>query len=72
MKWFRKRDEDTGSIDVDAAIEKTEDAKRRLSLSLPRVNQLSSFFAERQGQNGFGEDFEFSIESTLDARPKGI
>jgi hypothetical protein len=72
VRWFRKRDESTGSIDVDAAIEKTKEAKQRLSLSLPRVNQLSSFFEQRKGQNGFGEDFEYTIESTLDHRPQGI
>lgn len=70
MKWFKKREENTGSIDVDAAIEKTLEAKKRLSFSLPKVNQLSTYFAQRQGENGFGDDFEYSIESTLDARPK--
>lgn len=61
MRWFRKkRNSDTESIDVDAAIEKANTAKFRLSMSLPRVNQMSKFFEERKGQNGFGEDFEFT------------
>lgn len=70
MKLFKRREENTGSIDVDAAVEKSVAAKRRLAITLPKVNMLSSFFEERQGKNGFGEDFEWTFEATLDHRPE--
>jgi len=68
MSWFnRKKKVDTESIDVDATIEKVQAAKVRLAFSLPRVNELKVFFETRQTENGFGDDFEL----TLDLRPKG-
>lgn len=72
MKWFRKRDEDnTESIDVDEAIEKANAAKSRLAISRPRANQMSAFFEARRGKNGFGDDFEWTLDITLDHRPEG-
>lgn len=67
MRWFGKRRTDTGSVDVPSAIEKATRAKSRLLLSEDYANTISKFFEERKGQNGFGEDFEF----TLNPRTEG-
>lgn len=61
MNWFKKRKADTESIDIDAAIEKANTAKSKLSLNTPYVNRVSKYFEERKGKNGFGEDFEFTF-----------
>lgn len=71
MSWFKKRREPTESIDVDQAIEKANAAKNRLATTRTKVNIMSKFFAERQGENGFGQDFEWSIDVTLDHKPEG-
>jgi len=48
-------------------MEKVTSANVRLASSEASANRMSRFFEERKGQNGFGEDFEF----TLNPRTEG-
>lgn len=60
MRWLhRKRDDD--EIDPTEAIETAEAAKRLLTQNQPFVTRVSNYFENRQGQNGFGDDIEFTF-----------
>jgi hypothetical protein len=59
---FNKRKTDT---DHAAASQKADDAISRLEQQEQGVNRLSRWLINRDGQNGFGEDIEFTL------KPKG-
>lgn len=59
MIWpWRKKDD---RIDPVALARKAEESKRRTNSQQPRVNSITSYLHERKNQNGFGDDFEYTL-----------
>lgn len=58
MKWFMRHptrvDPEQLSAQADKSLQETSERQ-------PHVNALSSWLASRKDQNGFGEDFEFTL-----------
>lgn len=58
MKWFKRREP---RIDTAAIILKAEDSLKNTRDRQENVNILTTWLNNRNGKNGFGEDFEVSI-----------
>lgn len=48
-------------IDPDALTLKAEQSLRETEKKQPHVNAITSWLRRRDGQNGFGEDFEYTL-----------
>jgi hypothetical protein len=59
MKWFG-RNSGPDRVDPEASIKQAEETKRRVQANWPYVNRVSSYFENREGRNGFGEDVEMT------------
>lgn len=52
-------------VDPDALTKKASESIAKTRAQQPRVNAFSRFLGTRLDQNGFGEDFEYTL------RPRG-
>lgn len=64
MSWFRRKDRD--KIDPEQYIRKAEESLRQTRRRQSHVDYLSDTLGNRLVQNGFGEDFEYTL------RPKDL
>lgn len=64
MSWLRKKG--STRVDPDKLNQQAEEAIRITSDQQERVNTLTSYLNNRKNQNGFGEDFEYTL------RPRGV
>lgn len=62
MSIFGKRRQ---KLDLDALEKQATDALEQVKAQEPRVNYLATWLKNRENQNGFGEDFDWSL------RPRG-
>lgn len=58
MKMFRRREP---RIDTDAIMLQAEASIKKTEEQAPHVNALTTWLNNRNGKNGFGEDFEISL-----------
>lgn len=65
MRWliehvtrYIKRNE---RVDIDALDRKAEESIEQTVANQPKVNAVTSWLERRQNQNGFGEDFEYTL-----------
>lgn len=57
-RWFSRRDPRVDPAELDQLAEKSlEETRSRQE----HVNALTSYLETRKGQNGFGEDFEITL-----------
>lgn len=57
-KWFSKR---KPRIDPDEMTQMAEESLAETRERQAHVNAITSYLDRRQGQNGFGEDFEITL-----------
>jgi hypothetical protein len=57
-KWFSKR---TPRVDPEELARTAEESLRETRGQQAHVNALTSYLNDRQGQNGFGEDFGITL-----------
>ncbi|WP_291053751.1 hypothetical protein [Herbiconiux sp.] len=48
-------------IDPDELTAQADESMRRVAAQQPHVNALTSWLEARKDQNGFGEDFEYTL-----------
>lgn len=58
MTWFKRR---APRVDPDELDAQSEAAIRRVADQQPHVNTLTAYLERRKNQNGFGDDFEYSL-----------
>lgn len=58
MKMFRRREP---RVDTDAILLQAEESIKKTEEQAPHVNALTTWLNNRNGKNGFGEDFEISL-----------
>lgn len=58
LKWFGKS---KPRVDPDAMNRQAEESMAETRNRQDHVNALTSYLDRRQGQNGFGEDFEVTF-----------
>lgn len=57
MMWFRRKPR----VDTAAAERQADAAVQRITDQQPRVDALTSWLERRKNQNGFGDDFEYTL-----------
>lgn len=57
-KWLKRR---TPRVDPDELARTAEESLAETRRRQPHVNALTSYLNNRTGQNGFGEDFEITL-----------
>lgn len=57
-KWLKKR---APRVDPDEMSRVAEESLRETRNQQAHVNALTSYLNNRRGQNGFGEDFEITL-----------
>lgn len=60
MGYFAKRKNRSGS-NPDELIRKAEESLRQTTRQQPHVDRITSWLQNRENQNGFGEDFEYTL-----------
>lgn len=60
MGYFTRGEKKSGS-DPDALIRKAEASLRQTRNQQPHVDRMTSWLENRNIQNGFGEDFEYTL-----------
>ena len=58
MKWFRKH---PNRVDPEQLSAQAEKSIQETTERQPHVNALTNWLSSRKDQNGFGEDFEFTL-----------
>ena len=66
MGYFTKRKNKSKRSDPEALIRKAEASLRQTESQQPHVDRITSWLKRRESQNGFGEDFEYTL------RPKRL
>lgn len=61
MGYFTKRKNEIPGTDPDALIRKAEASLRQTESQQPHVDRITSWLKHRESQNGFGEDFEYTL-----------
>lgn len=61
MGYFTKRRGQKSGPDPDDLIRKAEASIRQTERQQPQVDRLTSWLKTRENQNGFGEDFEYTL-----------
>lgn len=62
MNWFSKH---KTRIDPDDLFRKADESLKTTREQQERINVVTSYLERRKNQNGFGEDFEYTL------RPRG-
>ena len=57
-KWLRRR---KIRVDPNELARTAEESMKETRSQQAHVNALTSYLSNRQGQNGFGEDFEITL-----------
>lgn len=57
-KWFKRREPQVDPVDISKQAEESLQITREQQA---HVNYLTSWLNNRQGKNGFGEDFEVTF-----------
>ncbi|AWN03251.1 hypothetical protein PBI_CAMILLE_4 [Microbacterium phage Camille] len=58
LKWLSRR---TPRVDPEELARTAEESLRETRSQQEHVNALTSYLKNREGQNGFGEDFEITL-----------
>ena len=61
MGYFTKRKNQKSGPNPDVMIRKAEASLRLTESQQPQVDRLTSWLKTRENQNGFGEDFEYTL-----------
>ncbi len=61
MGYFTKRKNKSKRSDPEALIRKAEASLRQTESQQPHVDRITSWLKLRESQNGFGEDFEYTL-----------
>lgn len=59
FRWLKK--DNSNRIDPDELLQKAEESIRITRAQQSKVNIITSYLQRRDGQNGFGEDFQFTF-----------
>lgn len=59
MIWPIKR---TSHINPEELTRKAEESLKQTQAQQPKVNALTTYLENRKNQNGFGEDFEYTLK----------
>lgn len=61
MGYFIKRKNKSNRSDPDALVRKAEASLRQTESQQPHVDRITMWLRNRDNQNGFGEDFEYTL-----------
>lgn len=62
MSWIKRN---PSRINPEELTRKADESLRETKELQPKVNSITSYLERRKNQNGFGEDFEYTL------KPKG-
>lgn len=72
MSWYKKKR--SNKVDPNELLKKAEHSLATTEEQQPRVSFLTNWLHKRNGKNGFGDDFEWSLipkENQTNLEPKG-